>query len=278
MHKTKLLLITGRRIPLHVEMSVGNEVIRIKNSVRYLEIRMDPRLTFMYQIQYSGNKAEKIVRQLRWLMANIEGPRQARRRLLMEVVNNIMLYGSEIWAETLKVKKRTNLYWYRERQRIALAYRTVSDTDELMIAGTIPADLLSAARTEIYKAKSAGSHITVHFTENTIAKWQRRWNNEDRGRWTARIIPNIRPCIGRKIGEANYYVTQLLSGRGYFRKYLHRTGKNSLLLLSASVPIGRAIALNWRQQLEQSRPLTLSGLWLQVGKIGPLWRITWRGF
>ena len=50
MHKTELLLITGLRMPLHVEMSIGNEVIRTKSSVRYLGIRLDPRLTFMYQI------------------------------------------------------------------------------------------------------------------------------------------------------------------------------------------------------------------------------------
>ena len=59
-HKTELLLITGRRIPLHVEMSIGNVVIRIKS----LGIRLNPRLTFMYQILYSASKAQRIVGQL----------------------------------------------------------------------------------------------------------------------------------------------------------------------------------------------------------------------
>ena len=62
MYKTELLLITGHRIPLHVAMSIGNVVIRTKSSVRYLGIRQDPRLTFLYQIQYSTSKAQKIVR------------------------------------------------------------------------------------------------------------------------------------------------------------------------------------------------------------------------
>ena len=43
MHKTELLLITGRRFPLHVDMNIGNEVIRTKNSDRYLGIRLDLR-------------------------------------------------------------------------------------------------------------------------------------------------------------------------------------------------------------------------------------------
>ena len=65
---------------------------------------------------------------------------------------------------------------------IASAYRTVFAPAVLVIAGTIPVDLLAAERTEIYKEKSVGSHITGHFRKNTITKWQRRWNNEDRGR------------------------------------------------------------------------------------------------
>lgn len=230
MHKTELLLITGRRIPLHVDMSIGNEVIRTKSSVKYLGIRLDPRLTFSYQIQYSANKAQKIVGQLSRLMANIGGPLPARRRLLMEVGNSIMLYGSEIWAETLDVKKRANSLVSVQRtaaSRIASAYRTVSAPALLVIAGTIPVDLLAAERMEIYKAKSAGNHITGYFRENTISKWQQRWNEEDRGRWTAKLIPDIRPWIGRKFGEVNYYVTQMLSGHGYFRKYLHRMGKTA---------------------------------------------------
>ena len=93
--------------------------------------------------------------------------------------------------------------------------------------GTIPVDLLAAERTEIYKAKSAGRHITGHFRENTNTKWQRRWNDKDRGKWTARFIPGIRPWIGKKFGKVNYYVTQLLSGHGCFKKYLHRMGKTA---------------------------------------------------
>ena len=50
MHKTELLLITGHHIPLQVDMSIGNEVIRTKSSVRYLGIRLDSRLIFLNHI------------------------------------------------------------------------------------------------------------------------------------------------------------------------------------------------------------------------------------
>ena len=70
--------------------------------------------------------------------------------------------------------------------------------------------------------------ITGHFREDTITKWQRRWKHEDRRRWTARPIPDIMHWIGRKFGEVNYCVVQLLSGHRHFRKYLHRMGKTVL--------------------------------------------------
>ena len=38
-NKTELLLITGLHITFHVDMSIGNKIIRSKSSVRYLGIR-----------------------------------------------------------------------------------------------------------------------------------------------------------------------------------------------------------------------------------------------
>ena len=75
-----------------------------------------------------------------------------------------MLYGTEIWAKTLEAKNRANSSVSVQRTPlcIASAYRTVSAPAVLVIAGTISVDLLAAGRAEIYKAKSAGRHITGH--------------------------------------------------------------------------------------------------------------------
>ena len=138
-------------------------------------MRLDTRLTFRYQNQYSASKAQKIFGQLIRLVANIGGPLPARQRLLMKVAKNIMLYGSEIWPETLEVKKRANSFVLVLRTaalRIASAYRTFSAQAVLVIAGTSPVDLLATERTGICNAKSPGSHITGHFRENTFTKWQ----------------------------------------------------------------------------------------------------------
>ena len=89
----------------------------------------------------------------------------------------------------------------------------------LMIAGTILVDQLVAKQMEIYKAKSAGNYITGHYRENTK---KRRWNDEDRGRWTSPLITDIRQWIGRKFGEVNYYVTQMLLHHEYLLSFQGR--------------------------------------------------------
>ena len=76
--------------------------------------------------------------------------------------------------ETLDVKKRANslVSVYRTPAlRAALAYCTVSDLPILLIAGTIPVELLTVERMEIYKTKSVEDHITGRFRENIISKW-----------------------------------------------------------------------------------------------------------
>ena len=61
-----------------------------------------------------------------------------------------MLYGSEIWAETLEVKERANSLVSVQRTpalRITSAYRIMSAPAVLVIAGAIPVDLLAAEQT-----------------------------------------------------------------------------------------------------------------------------------
>ncbi|XP_062134202.1 uncharacterized protein LOC133844301 [Drosophila sulfurigaster albostrigata] len=45
-----------------------------------------------------------------------------------------------------------------------------------------------------------------------------------KGRWTHRLIPNIGEWTSRKHGQVNFHLTQVLSGHGCFRSYLHRFG------------------------------------------------------
>ena len=66
----------------------------------------------------------------------------------MEVANSIILYGSEMWGETLEVKNRANSLVLVQRTaalRIASAYLTAV----IAIASTSPVDLLAAEQMKI---------------------------------------------------------------------------------------------------------------------------------
>ena len=113
--------------------------------------------------------------------------------------------------------------------RVASAYRTVSEPAVLIIAGVIPIAHLARERQAMYRRRAEHSLETAkrEEREHTLRRWQEDWSNETRGRWTRRVIDQISPWIGRKHGEINYYLTQFLSGHGYFRSYLYRMGKVS---------------------------------------------------
>ena len=61
--------------------------------------------------------------------------------------------------------------------------------------------------------------------KRTIQHWQEKWNTVRSGGWTAKLLPGITCYMERKFVGVNYYLTQVLSGHGYFCKYLFKMGK-----------------------------------------------------
>lgn len=232
-HKTELLLLTRRRIPLEIAMQVDDVTISTKKFINYLGMRLDSKLTFSPQINYVTKKASEITTQLSRLMANLGGPLPKKRKLIMEACNSILLYGCEIWAGSLTVDHRAKKLLTAQRTaalRVASAYRTVSAPAVLVIAGMIPIDLQAEERMSIFNARLDDQRNATTATAirlETALKWQLRWDSEKRGRWTAKLIPDVSKWVNRNHGDVNYYLTQMLSGHGYFRKFLFKIGKCS---------------------------------------------------
>lgn len=227
--KTELILLTRKHITLEVDMQVHSETIRTTKVLKYLGIRIDNKLTYWAQIQHAAEKSAKIIVSLSRLMANIGGPLASRRKLLMDTTQSILLYGSEIWAETLKTGSRRKVLAKVQRTaalRVASAYRTVSEAAILVISGAIPIDLLARERRELWlQNDESRTHTRQNMRAQTTQLWQERWSAETKGRWTAKLIPDVEKWKSRRFGEVNYYITQMLSGHGYFGKYLHKMGK-----------------------------------------------------
>ena len=84
-------------------MSIGDVSMVTKKAVKYLSIRLNCRLNYWAQIQHAATKAAKLMSMLTRLMANIGGPTQAKRKLIIAATNSILLYGSEIWRDALEI-------------------------------------------------------------------------------------------------------------------------------------------------------------------------------
>ncbi|XP_017773701.1 PREDICTED: uncharacterized protein LOC108560589 [Nicrophorus vespilloides] len=51
------------------------------------------------------------------------------------------------------------------------------------------------------------------------------WQTSEKGAWTRRLIPEMKPWINRNHGEVTFHLTQALSGHGCFSKYLNFIAK-----------------------------------------------------
>lgn len=230
LNKTEIVVLTKRRINITLPMRVNDVDVVTKPVVKYLGIMVDSKLNFFEQIRETADRAARGVMALARLMANVGGPRSSRRRLLMSAVQSVLLYGAEIWAHALD-KEMYRIRLGRVQRlaalRVASAYRTVSEPAILVIAGVIPIALLARERQAIFRRKAEANTETVKAEERarTLQKWQEEWDGEMRGRWTKRLIGQVAPWLERRKGEVDYYLTQFLTGHGYFRAYLFRMGK-----------------------------------------------------
>lgn len=225
--KTEIVILSGRRdIPTVQPIPIGpGTVVESKPSAVYLGVTIDRKLTFAEHIRKASEKASSKVAQLSRLMANTRGPRPAVRRLLMSTTHSILLYGAEVWAEAMSIEKYRKTMAAVQRRgalRIASSYRTVSEAAVLVISNVVPIDLLAFERKHIYdRAGELGRKLaTAEARANTLEAWQQRWARTTNGRWTHRLIPSIEEWSNREHGEVNFYLSQFLTGHGYFRKYL----------------------------------------------------------
>lgn len=235
LEKTEVLLLTRKHIPTVIPIQVSNSRQTTQKSIRYLGVNLDSKLSFWTQIHFAATKAGKVTGLLSKLMANIGGPTQSKRKLLMDTTSSILLYGCEVWADALKAKHRRKVLLSVQRTaalRVAHAYRTVSESAIFVISGAIPIHFLAQERKKAWETKHSEGEdahsIATEITEmriETLRKWQHSWDTDTTGRWTYRLIRDLSVWINRDFGEVNYYATQFLSGHGYFRRYLHRIGK-----------------------------------------------------
>ena len=94
-------------------------------------------------------------------MANISGLTQNKRKLIIEATNSMLLYGSVIGGDELKVKSKVQEALQRTAALgVASTYRTVSAAAVLVISRETSIDLLAKEQKKALEAKGQGSSIS----------------------------------------------------------------------------------------------------------------------
>lgn len=226
-HKTEAILITRRRNFNLPKLLVDGYDIKIENSLKYLGVILDNRLSFTQHVKTVSEKAVRTANKLVRIMPNINGPNQLTRRLIASVAYAQVTYAAPILSDVIARSK--NLRGHLEKVhrlcalRIASAYRTTSTAALAILAGVPPITLTLDERRYIYEkrkllpigyTKRDVSQIKRQARDILFAQWQSIWNNCEKGRWTFKIIPQLERWINRKHGELNFYLTQVPSSHG----------------------------------------------------------------
>lgn len=226
-HKTEIVMISNRKSVQVAELEVGAHAIPSKRELKYLGVMIDNRLNFNSHVDYVCGKAAESTRALSRMMANSYGPSYSKRRLLANVSSSVLRYGGAAWIRgvtTQRNKSKLDSTFRLMALRVICAYRTTSTEAAHVIAGTLPISILLKEDFECYSHKGVPGIRTIKRAES-MATWQSQWDAAEHGRWTHRLIPNLRVWVDRRHGQLDFYVTQFLSGHGCFKQYLHRIGR-----------------------------------------------------
>lgn len=229
--KTEAVLVTRRKKFEWPRLEIDGQEVAWMKSMTYLGVVIDRQLSFGAHVNAAAIKGLEAAGTMAKLMPNVRGPREKKRRLIATSTMSRIMYAAPAWQGAMdcdKYRKRLQSVQRLAALRIVSAYRTVSTSAVLVLASMPPIDLLvresgtryDQTRTVTDPAMLEGIRRTTR--EQTLRQWQCRWEREETGRWTYRIIPRLKDWIDRGHGEVSFYLTQALTGHGSFKAYLHR--------------------------------------------------------
>jgi Reverse transcriptase (RNA-dependent DNA polymerase)/Endonuclease-reverse transcriptase len=221
-----LILYGGRRLRMF-DVTVGGYRIECKPELEYLGVWLDRGVRMNVHVRKVADKAERMVKKMIRLMPSGGGPGSQKRRVYVEVVHSVLLYGAPIWGPRLKSEGYLNILRRVQRRavlRMVAAYRTVSTEALLVVAGVPPLSELVGKRRRAFE----GSELNVEGERRRMFDaWQEKWDAVRVGRWTYGLIGRVDEWVKWGCVGLNHYVVQFLTGHGCFGAYLFRIGRRS---------------------------------------------------
>lgn len=219
--KTEAIVLTRRNVRNTMQLRFQGHTINSQSSLSYLGMQLNSRCDFREHAELVTKRAAETCRRLQSLLPNAKGPRQMKRRLLAWVVLSRLLYGAPFWFRTIVKGAMEKLSRVARKimLRVATCYHNVSYAGAAVVLSILPLKLLTRERSEVH----CGIDRAMA-RDDLLLKWQDDWQRTKTGRWTYTLIGNLKAWYGRKNGEVNFHITQVLTGHGYFRAYLHRFG------------------------------------------------------
>lgn len=218
-HKTEAIVFTRRYTRNSMRVKCGNTIVNSGKSIKYLGLTLDQKLTFVKHSEQTAKKTADTSRKLGYILPNLGGCGQSKQKILSCVVMSKLLYGVPCWEEHMTVARWKKVETVQRRMAIktAASYKTVSHEAIAVVSSTMPLKLLAKQYSESHNQQDKKTT-----KERLMNKWQEDWDNASKGRWTHRLIPDVKKWVNRNHGEVNYHLTQFLTGHGCYGEYLHR--------------------------------------------------------
>ena len=171
-HKTDVVLVISRKEMEYITICVGEESITSKQSIKYLVIIIDNRLTFKEHLAYTSRKCSATMDAPARLMPNLGGPSQEKRQLPLRVIRSIALHAAPIWAQAMDKKSYrigVDGAYRRSALRVVSVFCTVSTDAALLIAGMMPLRMLVESRKEkIYEKQEIRTQSLDSYSRSVI--------------------------------------------------------------------------------------------------------------
>lgn len=231
-HKTEAIILKGKPKRDDVLVEIGRVHIRPKKHLKYLGIHLSGYGYYGEHITKTTERAEGKMAALSKIMPNIGGPGYEKRRVLCEVVQLILLYGAPVWYETTKIKKYKDMLLKSQRKAL-ISHKRIQDGIHgggASGGGSTTDSLASTGKERNLRTRRRAKKKEVErekLRQKTIDRWQEEWQNSEKGKWTQKLIPNLKrwmKCPHRRI---NYFITQAFTGHGTFGTYTQKIQKCS---------------------------------------------------